>query len=295
MTTENLSPASDASPAWPAGTESFLERPGNVHLFTRSAGPPGAPRATIVLTHGHGEHSNRYGHVAAALVARGCQVVGWDLRGHGRSSGPRGDAADYDCFIEDLAAICALFRVPGRPLFLFAHSFGGQITLRFLQEKPVDCAGAVIASPWLRLAYMPEWWKVTLAWLAMRCWPAFVQSTGSHWERLSRDRFHLESFPDLDLVHHGMSARMYFAICAAADQVLADAPALCVPLLLLHGDADPITCHRATGEFFERAGAADKTLRIYPGTRHETHNDLDRAQVLREIADWIEARIDPKT
>ena len=63
------------------------------------------------------------------------------------------------------------------------------------------------------------------------------------------------------------------------------------PLLLLHGDHDPITIQHATCEFFERVASADKTLRIYPGARHETHNDLERAQVIREIGDWIEARL----
>jgi len=64
------------------------------------------------------------------------------------------------------------------------------------------------------------------------------------------------------------------------------------PLLLLHGDADPVTSHHASGEFLEKAGSADKTLRIFPGSRHETHNDLDREQVIHEVADWIEARLD---
>src|SRR5687768_2381478 len=135
MTTEKLSPGHEGGPAWPAGSEDFLQRPDGVRLFTRSATPPKPPRATVVLTHGLGEHSNRYGHVAAALVARGCQVVGWDLRGHGRSSGVRGDVAEYRCLTEDLAAVCARYHESDRPLFLFAHSLGGQIALRFLQEK----------------------------------------------------------------------------------------------------------------------------------------------------------------
>jgi alpha-beta hydrolase superfamily lysophospholipase len=260
-------------------------------LFTRSAEPAGRARATLILTHGLGEHSNRYGHVAAACVERGWEVVAWDLRGHGRSSGPRGDVADYGEFIEDLATVCTHYRVAGRPLFLFAHSLGGQITLRFLQEKAVDCRGAVIASPWLRLAFEPPWWKLALARLATRVWPGFVQPTGHRPERLSRDRLHMTSFPDPELVHHGISARMFFAVCDAGEQVLANAAALNTPLLLLHGDADPVTSHHATCEFFEHAGSADKTLRIFPDTRHETHNDLGRAEVIREVGDWIEARV----
>jgi acylglycerol lipase len=294
MTTQNLLSTDDSARAWPAGEEEFLERDGKVRLFTRWTRPAGGTHATVVLTHGLGEHSNRYGHVATAFVARGWEVVAWDLRGHGRSSGPRGDLPSYRCLIEDLAAICTRHRVAGRPLFLYAHSLGGQINMRLLQTTPVACQGAIIASPWLRLAFDPPWWKLGLARIAMRCWPSFTQSTGNRWDRLSRDLAHMKSFPDLDLVHHGISARMYFAVRAAAEDALADAPALRVPLLLLHGDADAVTSHRTTSEFFEQVGSADKTLRILPGSRHETHNDLDRAQVIRDVAHWIEARIPSK-
>jgi alpha-beta hydrolase superfamily lysophospholipase len=229
--------------------------------------------------------------VAAALVARGFAVVGWDLRGHGRSSGARGDIATGELLVDDLAAVCARFREEGCPLFLFAHSLGGQIALRLIEKDAAIGLGAVIASPWLRLAFDPPWWKLALARVAMRVWPKFVQARDIRSERLSRDAAHLASFPDRDLVHQRISARMYFGLRAAGERIFAEAHSVRTPLLLLHGDDDPVTSHHATCEFFERVGSADKTLRIYPGTRHETHNDLDRAQVLREIGDWIEARL----
>lgn len=291
MTTQILLSSGDFGCPWAGGEEEFLDREGQTRLFIRTANPVTEPRATLVLTHGLGEHSNRYGHVAAEFVARGWRVIAWDLRGHGRSSGPRGDIQDYQCLIGDLGAVSARYRAPGHPLFFFAHSMGAQITLRFLETTPVECEGAIIASPWLRLAFDPPWWKLALAWAAMRCWPTFTQSTGNRWERLSRDLAHMTSFPDLDLVHHGISARMYFAVRAAGEQALADASALRIPLFLLHGDADLVTSHHSTCEFFEHAGAADKTLRIFPGCRHEMHNDLDRVQVIREIVEWVESRI----
>jgi alpha-beta hydrolase superfamily lysophospholipase len=295
MTTEKPFPsdlsASVDAVAWRAAEEGFLDRGKDTRLFFRLARATGDPRAVVVLTHGLGEHSSRYGHVAAGLVGRGLQVGAWDLRGHGRSSGCRGDVPDYDLLVEDLAAACAHFRVKGLPLFLFAHSLGAQIALSFLEQRSVECDGAVIASPWLRLAFDPPWWKLFLARLAMRWRPTFIQQTGTRLERLSRDLEHLGSFPDLDLVHHGISARMYFSVREAGERLLARAEAVRTPLLLLHGDDDPVTSHHATCEFFERAGAQDKTLRIYPGVRHETHNDLDRALVIREVGNWIEARL----
>lgn len=251
----------------------------------------GAVQADVVLVHGLGEHSGRYEPVARVLAERGLRLCAWDLRGHGRSSGARGDAKRHEWLVDDLARVVEHFIGQGRPWFLLAHSFGGQLALRYLEEKQPRCAGAVIAAPWLRLAFDPPWWKLVLARAAMRVWPAFAQKTGNVWERLSRDTAHLASLPDLELVHHHISARLYFAMREVGEKVLADAARLRVPLLLLHGEDDPITCHRATRELWERAGSGDKTLRTYPGVRHEIHNDFGREQVLAEIADWMIARL----
>jgi alpha-beta hydrolase superfamily lysophospholipase len=295
MTTEKLSSTGFSYRAertdWPPTSDEFLDSAGNARLFLRQAKPPGKARAAVVLVHGLGEHSGRYGHVAAALVERGFAVVGWDLRGHGRSSGARGDVTTGEALVDDLARVFARFRDEGFPLFIFAHSLGGQIALRLLERDATVCRGAVVASPWFRLAFNPPWWKVALATLAMRVWPGFIQARDMRSERLSRDEAHLASFPDLNLVHQHISARMYFWLRAGGERIFTEAHSVRTPLLLLHGDDDPVTSHHATCEFFERVGSTDKTLRIYPGTRHETHNDLDRAQVIRETGDWIEARL----
>jgi alpha-beta hydrolase superfamily lysophospholipase len=295
MTTENLRPSEISNRAgrteWPSAEEGFLFGSDQTKLFYRAARPSGNARATVVLVHGLGEHSGRYGHVAAAFAARGFIVVGWDLRGHGKSAGVRGDITDGDRLVDDLAAVCARFRAEATPLFLFAHSLGGQTALRLMERDASVCRGAVIASPWLRLAFSPPWWKVILAQIAMRVWPGFIQNRDIRSERLSRDAAHLASFPDLDLVHQRISARMYFWLLTGGEQILSQAHTVKTPLFLLHGDYDPVTSHHATCEFFERVGSPDKTLRIYPGARHETHNELERAQVLKEVCDWIDARL----
>src|SRR5262245_25292282 len=65
----------------------------------------GPPRGSVVLVHGLGEHLGRYAHVAARLNAKRWRVFGCDLRGHGQSQGPRGDAPERDTFLEDLAQV----------------------------------------------------------------------------------------------------------------------------------------------------------------------------------------------
>ena len=50
--------------------------------------PAGAPRAVIQLTHGMGEHAQRYDHVARVLNDAGFAVYAQDHRGHGASADP---------------------------------------------------------------------------------------------------------------------------------------------------------------------------------------------------------------
>ncbi len=264
-------------------------------IFTRAARISQPVRAEVVLTHGLGEHSARYTHVAEALAEHGFRVWTYDLHAHGRSPGRRGDAPDYEVFLEDLACVIAQVPKDGAPLFLIGHSFGGQVTLNYLLRREVTCRGAVIASPWLRLAFRPAAWRLVLARLAMKVWPGFRQSTPHDWSRLSRDFEHLSGLPGSELMHHQLSARLFFTMVKEGAAALEGASRLQVPLLLIHGGEDSVTSAAATKEFYRKAGVVDKTFSVYPDARHETLNDLCRDQVIYEIVQWMEKRLGPKS
>src|SRR4030095_7461902 len=169
-------------------------------IFTAPVSEP--IRADVLLTHGRGEYSLRYGHVAAAMGRRRLRLITYDLRGHGYSEGRRGDVPSYDALLEDLESVLQGTRGCDVPLFLFGHSLGGQITINFLLRRPTPCRGAVISSPYLRLAFAPKRWRISVANLLRPLWPTFTQTTPIAFSRLSRDPAHLASFPDLHLMHH---------------------------------------------------------------------------------------------
>jgi alpha-beta hydrolase superfamily lysophospholipase len=247
----------------------------------------------VVITHGLGEYSGRYDHVAARMSAAGLRVYSWDLRGHGRSEGARGDAREYGMLMDDVAEVWALARAETGevPMFLYAHSMGAQIVLNFAVRDAPDAAGMVITSPWLRLAFDPPAWKVALARLAAGVWPSFSQETEVRPDRLSRDMDFLKSMPDLDLTHHRMSARMYTLMMAGAARAEREATRLRYPMLLIHGAEDPVTSMEATKEFYQELRSADKDLVIVPEALHETHNDLCREEVLARVIEWLEEHL----
>jgi esterase/lipase len=43
--------------------------------------------------------------------------------------------------------------------------------------------------------------------------------------------------------------------------------------------------------FYETAGSADKTLKLYEGHSHDLLHDVGKEQVLADITTWIDARI----
>ncbi len=261
-------------------------------LYVRETRVAGKICGEVILTHGRGEHSGRYGHVARAFAARGLRLWSYDLRGHGRSGGGRGDVPSYEALLDDLKQVVDFVKARQiGPLFLLAHSLGGQITLNYLLRREFQGAGAIIASPYLRLAFAPPRWRLALAGTARWLWPSLTQPTPLPWTRLSRDQAHLASFPDPELTHHLISARMYHAVRTGALAALAGAPKLRIPLLLIHGAEDQVTSVEATRDFYGRLGSPDKALKIYPQMLHETFNEIGREQVIDDILAWIEERL----
>ena len=100
-----------------------------ISLYQQCWLPESACRAVVVVIHGFNEHSGRYARLAADLNNQGYAVYSIDLRGHGKSEGPRAWIASFDEFLDDVQIL--LDRVaqqqPGKPVFLFGHSMGGLI------------------------------------------------------------------------------------------------------------------------------------------------------------------------
>ena len=64
-----------------------------------------------------------------------------------------------------------------------------------------------------------------------------------------------------------------------------------LPVLILHGTADQATKPSGSKRFYENAGSADKTLKLYEGHYHDLLNDLDKEMVMADIRNWIDARL----
>jgi len=259
-----------------------------VQLYFQGWQPDTAPKAIVCLVHGLGEHSGRYTHVAAALSDVGYALFGFDLRGHGKSGGPRGHTPSYDALMDDIGCLLdeAAKRYPGLLRFLYGHSLGGGLVLNYALRRKPPVAGVIATSPWLRLAFAPSGMMVALAKIMDRLSPTFVQSNGLSTRDLSHDPEVVRAYEADPLVHDRISARLGMTMLTAGEWAIAHAAEFPLPLLLVHGTADRITSAQGSQEFANKV-PGDCTLKLWEGLYHETHNEPEKAGVLAFMVDWL--------
>ena len=99
---------------------------------------PAAPRAALLFYHGGGAHSGAgYQHLGTGLQKRYDTVVYTpDLRGHGASGGPRGDAPSPEQVWADITTFITYIRAewPQLPLVLGGHSSGAGLALNYVSQ-----------------------------------------------------------------------------------------------------------------------------------------------------------------
>jgi len=257
-------------------------------MFARGWTPPGKPKAIITLIHGHGEHTGRYAHVGAALAENGYALLGFDLRGNGKSGGKRGHTPSYSALLDDISAFLRQMEVkyPGLPRFLYGHSLGGNLVLNYTLRNKPELHGVIATGPWLKLAFNPPAPKVMLGKLMNNLAPGFTQASGLETRALSHDDAVVSAYENDPLVHDKISARLFISIYESGLWALEHAAEFPIPLLLMHGSADRVTSCEASKEFAEKAGSK-ATFKMWDGWFHEIHNEPEKAKVIQVMLGWL--------
>lgn len=252
------------------------------------------PKAVFGLVHGMGEHSGRYTYMIEALNAANISVVSYDQIGHGQTEGKRGHVPNYDMLLGCLGELTSKMveLVPAKPMFLFGHSMGGNVVLNYLLQRKPKINGAIISSPWLKLAFDPPALQVKLGRIVSGILPGLVQSTKLDVNAISRDPKEVKRYVDDPLVHDKISTAFFTGVYDSGFWALEHASELQTPVLLYHGTGDQLTSHDASKAFAERAGSK-VTFKSLDGYYHESHNEAEaeRERVFKMIIDWIDDQL----
>jgi alpha-beta hydrolase superfamily lysophospholipase len=254
--------------------------------------PEGDPKAVVALVHGLGEHMGRYQHVAEAFNRSELALITMDLPGHGQSEGKRGHASfeevagEIDHLLEEAARRC-----PGKPVFLYGHSLGGELVLYYLLKCRPQLTGAISTSPGLIPGTPVPGWKLLLAQMMNRLVPDFTMPNGLDLANLSRDPQVILLYKKDPLVHDQISARLGWDLLQNGKWIIQNASSLPVPLLLVQGTGDYVVSPQATRQFAQNTPPGVVTFKEWDGYFHETHNEPEKEQVIQYVLDWILSKV----
>ena len=283
--------------------------------------PAAAPRAIVQLVHGMCEHKERYYPLMQYLVSNGFICVIHDHRGHGGSVRSADDLGyfyegGYRAAVEDTHQVTqwAKENFPGLPLFLFGHSMGSMVVRSYTKKYDGELSGLIVCgSPSKNPAAGAGILLARLCGIfgGSRCRPALIQNIafGSY----------NNSFPDAkspnswicsneDIVHqydadplcnYRFTANGFENLFALMQDTYSSngwkvsKPDL--PIYFIAGANDPcITSEKRFGEavrFMSQVGYRNVGSKLYPGMRHEIHNETAKADVWKDIADTLESWI----
>ena len=268
-----------------------IEGASGLSIFFRSLRPKQEPRAVVVIVPGFNAHSGYYAWVAEQLVATGFAAYAVDLRGRGNSDGERFYVNDFEDYVSDVASVVALAksREPGLPLFLLGHSAGGVVSCLYTLEHQPEISGLICESFAFQLP-APDFVLAVFKGISHLAPHAHILHLKN--ETFSRDPNVVQALNDDPLVGQETQPSQTMAAMVRADErVMQGFPLITLPVLILHGTLDKNAKPTGSQLFYDMAGSADKTLKLYEGSFHDPLNDLDKEVVMADIKNWLNAEL----
>lgn len=250
---------------------------------------PDHPRAVMTLIHGFGEHQGRYLDMIEHFLEENIAVVTLDLRGHGASDGKRGICLEYSLMLGDIDAQLgrALDAFPDLPQYLYGHSMGGGLALRYTSDakRAKLLSGLIASAPLIKLSKPPakplEWITKLLRKLApeMTIKNAIA---GEEISNLAQEQARYESDP---LNHGNLGVGLVIDMIENGDNVLSRAKDITLPILLMHAVDDQLTSVNGSRSF--AALAPNCIFHEFENSQHEMHNDAPRERVYKLMTDFM--------
>jgi alpha-beta hydrolase superfamily lysophospholipase len=275
-----------------------LDRLGEPRLAFHVQKPSGATRGRVLMVHGYADHSARYDHVVARWLEQGLTVARFDLRGHGRSGGPRGHVDHFEDYVRDVRDLLNRLRDEpvwaasvGKPI-LFAHSMGGLISSYAAAELGDGIAGLAMTSPFFGVARPVPAIQVAIGKVVARVAPRLRQPSGLQAGDMTHDAARVKAYAEDPLGFQHVTVGWFLEIQRAQASAVDVARRLSVPVFCIAGGDDRVVSLDATRRFFGALGTATRAeLVVLPGLFHEVLNEPEYRELATRLGDrmisWV--------
>ena len=267
----------------PSTVDRVTAQDGTPLLVRRWRSDAGTSWGSVILLHGLAEHSGRWEHVGRYLAAAGLDVEAMDLRGFGGSGGRRAWVDRWSQLHDDLEERVAAARTAGdRPVALYGHSLGGLIALGYVLDGRSMPDALVLSAPGIDVA-IPGW-KRLLARVLGRLAPGVAIANGFDPNLLSHDPEVIAAYGPDPMNYHRTTTGFAVRTFAEQARVRAALDRLSLPVLVIHGGEDGLVPTSISAPLEGRSGV---TRRVYPGIRHELHNEPEAPAILDDVIAWL--------
>lgn len=256
-------------------------------VFAWYALPQDLPKATICFCHGWGEHSLKYKEWAQRFVDGGYAFMGWDHVGHGLSEGKRGYMKDYSVFMEEIKLIIQKAHTinPAAPVVLYGHSMGGNFIINYALRETNTAKLLIATSPWVQLAKKhPPMLNLTIK-ILNKVAPGVQFKAPINIETISASEEEVIKKQEDTLSHGTITPKLITQVDDAGQYAMENMDKLGRPLLLIHGDNDPITSFEASLELC-RKNESCNFLTVHDNY-HELHTGPTQDFLFETITQWL--------
>lgn len=271
--------------------ESTFQGSGGIDIFYRRWSPAPPPHGIIVINHGVNSHGGQHAWTAQKFAEAGFATYAIDMRGRGRSGGKRLALNDISEHVDDLDHLILLAKSenPGLPLFLLGHSAGGVVACSYALDHQDRLSGLICES----FAFQVPAPAIVLSIVKLLSHVApGLPVLKLKMEDFSRDPEAVRALlADPLTKNETQPAGTVAALVRAGERMNAEFSQITLPVLIMHGTQDKATMCQGSKLFHEKAGSADKTLKLYEGHYHDLLNDVGKEDVFADILHWIEARL----
>jgi len=260
---------------WRQGTFALYKGVNSVDIhyahFTHK--DPACP--ALVIVPGRSEGYLKYQELAFDLYTQGYSIFIIDHRGQGLSqrllTNPnKGYVEDFQDYVDDLQYFIEniVVKYCSTKPFLLAHSMGGAIATRFMQDSPNSIKAAVIASPMLGFnsGFLPQVIAKSLINVKLAINELFSKTPWYFWgqedyaltafskNKLSHCEIRYNNFTDLyennkQIQLGGVTSHWLAQSITAQEELFTKIPLLVTPILLLQAGSDCIVSQQAQNDF----------------------------------------------